>query len=217
MKGSTGPQPLRCNPRKKGSQQDINRAAARAGPRQGELPSLLCGRSHDRRPISDRDSPGRTNGNAVSNPRIRQGQPRTNKWQCGIQPAHQSLITDVFTSRPLLCTIHHLIIRAVRAENVPVVPAVLDKGHKSKQTRRGGTNAALSCEKRTLATSYSITSSARLGSGSGMVMPSALAVLRFRNSSTFVPCWTGFDALNIHQLSLRSTRRDNWVRVTDFS
>src|SRR5258706_165269 len=46
-------------------------AEVRAGPRQGELPSLLCGRSHDRRPISDRDSPGRTNGNAVSNPRIR--------------------------------------------------------------------------------------------------------------------------------------------------
>ena len=36
-----------------------------------KLPSLLRGRSHDRRPISDRDSPGRTNGNAVSNPRIR--------------------------------------------------------------------------------------------------------------------------------------------------
>ena len=36
----------------------------------------------------DRDSPGRTNGNAVSNPR------------------NQSLITDVFRSRPLLCTIH---------------------------------------------------------------------------------------------------------------
>jgi hypothetical protein len=40
MKGSTGPQPLRCNPRKKDSQQDINRAAARAGPRQGGTPKL---------------------------------------------------------------------------------------------------------------------------------------------------------------------------------
>ena len=57
--------------RAKDSQQDINHAAERAGPRQGELPSLLRGRSHDRRPISDRDSPGRTNGNAVANPRIR--------------------------------------------------------------------------------------------------------------------------------------------------
>jgi hypothetical protein len=34
------------------------------------------------------------------------------------QPAHQSLITDVFRSRPPLCTIHHLINFAlVRAEN----------------------------------------------------------------------------------------------------
>jgi hypothetical protein len=31
----------------------------------------LCGRSSDRRPTLDRDSPRRTNGNAVSNPRIR--------------------------------------------------------------------------------------------------------------------------------------------------
>src|SRR5262250_2504391 len=54
-----------------GASSNINRAEAGAGPRQGELPSLLRGRSHDRRPISDRDSPGRTNGNAVSNPRIR--------------------------------------------------------------------------------------------------------------------------------------------------
>jgi hypothetical protein len=28
------------------------------------------------------------------------------KRKCGIQPAHQSLFTDVFRSRPLLCTIH---------------------------------------------------------------------------------------------------------------
>jgi hypothetical protein len=35
------------------------------------LTRFLRGRSHDRRSISDRDSPGRTNGNAVSNPRIR--------------------------------------------------------------------------------------------------------------------------------------------------
>src|SRR5262245_15759398 len=38
---------------------------------------------------------------------------------------------------------------------------------------------------------HSITSSARPDSGSGTVMPRALAVLRFRNSSTFVTCWTG--------------------------
>jgi hypothetical protein len=43
------------------------------------------------------------------------------------------LITDVFRSRPLLCTIHHLINSTLASvENVPVVPAVLDKGHQSK-------------------------------------------------------------------------------------
>ena len=37
---------------------------------------------------------------ARSTPVFRQGQPRTNKRKCGIQPANQSLITDVFRSRP---------------------------------------------------------------------------------------------------------------------
>src|SRR5258706_8712935 len=42
-------------------------------------------------------------------------------------------------SRPLLCTIHHLInFTLASVENVPAVPAVLDKGHKSKRTRRAG-------------------------------------------------------------------------------
>jgi hypothetical protein len=41
--------------------------------------------------------------------------------------------------RPLLCTIHHLInFTLARVENVPVVLAVLDKGHQSKRTRRAG-------------------------------------------------------------------------------
>jgi hypothetical protein len=45
--------------------------------------------------------------------------------------------TYSITSRPLLCTIHHLINFAlVRAENASVVPAVLDKGHQSKRTLR---------------------------------------------------------------------------------
>ena len=44
-----------------------------------------------------------------STPDPRQGQPRTNKRKCGIQPAHQSLITDVFRFRPHFCTIHQLI------------------------------------------------------------------------------------------------------------
>jgi len=47
------------------------------------------------------------------------------------------LITDVFRSRPLLCTIHRPInFTLARVENVPVVPAVLDKGHQSKRTCR---------------------------------------------------------------------------------
>jgi hypothetical protein len=50
---------------------DRARAAFEGGTTAGELPSLLCGRSYDRCPTPDRDSPGRTNGNAVSNPRIR--------------------------------------------------------------------------------------------------------------------------------------------------
>ena len=41
-----------------------------------------------------------------STPDARPGQPRTKKRKCGIQPAHQSLLTDVFASRLLLCTIH---------------------------------------------------------------------------------------------------------------
>ena len=43
---------------------DKSRAMAEAEPRQGEFPIILCGRSQDRRPSSDRDSPRRTNGNA---------------------------------------------------------------------------------------------------------------------------------------------------------
>jgi hypothetical protein len=46
------------------------------------------------------------------------------------------MITDVFRFRPLLCTIYHLInFTLARVENVPVVPAVLDKGHQRKRTR----------------------------------------------------------------------------------
>src|SRR5262249_13942999 len=41
---------------------------------------------------------------------------------------------------------------------------------------------------------HSITSSARPDTGSGTVIPSALAVLRLRNSSTLVDCWTGRSA-----------------------
>src|SRR5262249_21646433 len=44
---------------------------------------------------------------------------------------------------------------------------------------------------RPLASHHSITSSARPDNGSGTVRPSALAVLRFKSSSTFVTCCTG--------------------------
>ena len=56
---------------KKDHQQDIIVQQRGRDHRPGELPSYLRGRSHDRRPTSDRDSPRRTNGNAVTNPRIR--------------------------------------------------------------------------------------------------------------------------------------------------
>jgi Protein of unknown function (DUF2924) len=50
------------------------------------------------------------------------------------------LITDVFRSRSLLCTIHHLInFTPAGVENVPVVPAVLDKGHQRETGRLAGT------------------------------------------------------------------------------
>jgi hypothetical protein len=53
------------------------------------------------------------------------------------------LITDVFRSRPLLCTIHHLInFTLASVENVPVVPAVLDKGQ-ADPFRSGRIGAAL--------------------------------------------------------------------------
>ena len=41
-----------------------------------------------------------------STPDARPGQPQTKKRKCGIQSAHQSLFTDVFGFRLLLCTIH---------------------------------------------------------------------------------------------------------------
>ena len=100
-----------------GASSNINRAEARAGPWQ-EDPPAYCVADHIIDPDLRQDSPGRTNGNAVTNRRIR------------------VLITDVFRSCPPLCTIHHLInFTLARVENVPVVPAVLDKGHQRNRTR----------------------------------------------------------------------------------
>ena len=46
-----------------------------------------------------------------STPATRPRQPRTNKRTCGIEPAHQSLIIDVFGPRLRLCTIHSIAAR----------------------------------------------------------------------------------------------------------
>jgi hypothetical protein len=52
------------------------------------------------------------------------------KRKCGIQPAHQSLLTDVFRSRPLLCTIHRCPnFMPVRVRNGITARFVLDLGH----------------------------------------------------------------------------------------
>jgi hypothetical protein len=56
--------------------------SSEGGTTAGELPKTLRGRS-------------------LIDAAFRPGQPQTNKRKCGIQPAHQSLFTDVFRSRPL--------------------------------------------------------------------------------------------------------------------
>ena len=78
------------NQQSRGIVADINRAGVRAGPRQG----------NSRKPIMWPI--------VRSTPDARPGQPQTKKRKCGIQPAHQSLFTDVFASRSLLCTIHRV-------------------------------------------------------------------------------------------------------------
>ena len=53
-------------------------------------------------------------------PAVRQGRPQTNTRSCGIQPAHQSLITDVSRLRLLRCTsiIYAPAIPAVAADSL---------------------------------------------------------------------------------------------------
>ena len=63
-------------------------AGQKQQPSMGRIPKKLCGGSSDRRLT------------------LRSGQPQANKRKCGIQPAHQGLLTDVFGSHPLPCTIH---------------------------------------------------------------------------------------------------------------
>ena len=74
---------------------------------------------------------------ARSMPAFRQGQLRTNKRKCGTQPANQSLITDVFRSRPHPCTIHRpdpQARMAVRGRSI--ARSALDKGHQSPLAHR---------------------------------------------------------------------------------
>src|SRR6516164_7330970 len=66
--------------------------------------------------------------------------------------------------------------------DAPHALALLRPRHEWPRHRR----AAEQCDE--LAPLHSITSSARPERGSGTVMPSALAVLRFKNSSTLVDC-----------------------------
>ncbi|SDJ53174.1 hypothetical protein SAMN05444171_1485 [Bradyrhizobium lablabi] len=86
---------------------------------------------------------------ARSMPAFRQGQPRTNKRKCGTQPANQSLITDVFRSRPHPCTIYRpdpQARMAVRGRSI--ARSALDEGHQSLLTpsrhRRGQGNPSCS-------------------------------------------------------------------------
>jgi hypothetical protein len=51
---------------------------------------------------------------------------------------------------------------------------------------------------------YSINSSARPDSGSGMAMPRALAAFALINNSSLVPCWTGRSA-GFSPLRMRAT------------
>jgi hypothetical protein len=116
VKGSTGPQPLRPHTR---SNRPIHQScSSEGGATAGELPFGTMW------PI------------ARSTPVFRQGQPRTNKRKCGIQPANQSLITDVFRSRPHLCTIHSRHPPAsMAARGRSIARSALDWGHQSALAR----------------------------------------------------------------------------------
>src|SRR5215813_8439401 len=57
-----------------------------------------------------------------------------------------------------------------------------------------GEGANSGCEQSQQSRAYSITSLARPSRGSGIVRPSALAVLRLMRNSIFVDCWTGRSA-----------------------
>ena len=110
---STGPQPPPLQSASRGISRRHQSCSSEGGTTAGEFPKKLCGRSSDRRPT------------------FRPGQPQTNKRKCGIQPAHQSLLTDVFRSRPLLCTIYPVPNFTPVAGRGIITSVVLDLGHQS--------------------------------------------------------------------------------------
>jgi transposase len=112
-------------PTPRGIVADINRAGVRAGPRQGNSRTSIMW------PI------------VRSTPDARPGQLQTKKRKCGIQPAHQSLFTDVFGSRSLLCTIHRVSLHdpprkppsRQYAGRSTIACIVLDLGHQNGMAR----------------------------------------------------------------------------------
>ena len=86
-KRSTGPQPLHCNQNQEDSRRHQS-CRGEGGTTAGEFLKPIMW------PI------------IRSTPDARPGQPQTKTRKCGIQPAHQSLFTDVFGSCLLLCTFH---------------------------------------------------------------------------------------------------------------
>jgi len=116
--------------------------SSREGRSTGPQPPLLQPESGDsRRHQSCSGEGGTTAGEFLkpimwpiirSTPDARPGQPQTKKRKCGIQPAHQSLFTDVFGSRLLLCTIHQCknFTMTPRGDG-KIVRCVLDWGHQS--------------------------------------------------------------------------------------
>ena len=64
-------------------------------------------------------------------------------------------------------------------------------GYRSIAAMPGNRETDAMCQFRKSGRIYSITSSARPSSESGMVRPSVFAILRLMTNSTFTACWTG--------------------------
>ena len=77
--------------------------------------------------------------------------------------------------------------------NGPMATSASSPFHSQLRTLVGGPQVAF-MRPTVIGRIHSITSSALASSGSGIVSPSALAVLRLMINSTFVACWTGMSA-----------------------